>query len=252
MEPISPRLDGKNRLVIGIIKRGANRHVNREAYEVVSRISDDEWRKIALELGRYALNVSRSLRWRTRNPVELPGGETVTSIVSKAIEKLFSGEREWDPHKEPDLKKHLRGVIDSLLNHLAESLDNTMVTVAPEPDSADFPAWESGSQKRDPSVDWLVPPDRSPEAAVVQQEQAALEDRALELLIDECADDPVLMSVLEAMMDGYEKPAEISEHKGIPVKEIYNAAKRMDRKLETVRRRLAEQQSISAAERKTV
>ncbi len=226
--------------------------MNKEAYELVSRISDDEWRKIALELGRYALNVSRNLRWRTRNPVELPSGETVTSIVSKAIEKLFSGEREWDPHKEPDLKKHLRGVIDSLLNHLAESLDNTLVTVAPEPDSADFPAWESRSQKRDPSVDWLVPPDRSPEAAVIQQEQAALEDRALELLIDECGDDPVLMSVLEAMMDGYEKPAEISEHKGIPVKEIYNAAKRMDRKLETVRKRLAEQQSISAAERKTV
>ncbi len=100
---------------------------------------------------------------------------------------------------------------------------------------------------------WIAEtPDRSPEAAVIQQEQAALEDRALGLLIDECADDPVLMSVLEAMMDGYEKPAEISEHKGIPVKEVYNAAKRMDRKLETVRRRLAEGQSISAAERKTV
>ncbi len=79
-----------------------------------------------------------------------------------------------------------------------------------------------------------------------------MENRALELLIDECTDDPVLMSVLEAMMDGYEKSAEISEHKGIPVKEIYNAAKRMDRKLEMVRRRLAEEQSISAPERKTV
>ncbi len=122
--------------------------MKREAYEAVSRISADEWRNIALELERYALSVSRSLRWRTRSPVELPGGETVTSIVSKAIEKLLSGEREWDPHKEPDIKKHLCGVIDSLLNHLAESLDNTLVTVAPEPDSKDFPAWDSGSQKR--------------------------------------------------------------------------------------------------------
>lgn len=220
--------------------------MNRDAYEAVSRISDDEWRNIALELERYAISVSRNLRWRTRNPLELPGGETVTSIVSKAIEKLFSGEREWGPQNEPDIRKYLRGVIDSLLNHLAESQDNTLVTVAPEPGSTNYPAWESGSQKRDPSVDWLVPPSRSPEAALLQQEQAVVEDRALELLIEECAADAVLMAVLEAMMDGYDKPAEIAEHKGIPIKDVYNAAKRMDRKLEIVRKRLAEEQSTSA------
>lgn len=226
--------------------------MNREAYEAASRISADEWRNIALDLERYALGVSRNLRWRTRNPVELPGGETVTSIVSKAIEKLFSGEREWEPQKEPDIRKYLRGVIDSLLNHLAESQDNTLVILAPEPGSTNYPAWESGSRKRDPSVDWLVPSSRSPEVVLLQQEQAALEDRALELLIEECAEDPVLMSVLEAMMDGYEKPAEIAEDKGIPVKDVYNAAKRMERKLETVQKRLAEEQSASAAGRKAV
>lgn len=220
--------------------------MNRDTYEAVSQISDDEWRKIALELERYALSVSRNLRWRTRNPVELPGGETVTSIVSKAIEKLFSGEREWDHEREPDIRTYLRGVIDSLLNHLAESQDNTLVTVAPEPGSTNYPAWESGSQKRDPSVDWLVPPNRSPEAALLQQEQAEVEDRALELLMEECADDAVLIAVLESMMDGYDKPAEISERKGIPVKDVYNAAKRMDRKLEIVRRRLGEEHSTSA------
>lgn len=70
--------------------------MNRKANEAVCRISTDEWRGIALELERYALSVSRNLRWRTRNPVELPGGETIDSIVSKAVEKLFSGDREWD------------------------------------------------------------------------------------------------------------------------------------------------------------
>lgn len=223
-----------------------------EAYEAVSRISDNEWRDIALDLERYALSVSRNLRWRTRNPVELPGGETVTSIVSKAVEKLFSGDREWDPEKEADIRKYLRGVIDSLLNHLAESQDNTLVTVAPKPGSEDYPAWESGSRKRDPAVDWLVPPKCSPEAALLQQEQAALEDRALGLLVDECGDHPVLIAVLEAMMDGYDKPAEISKHKGIPVKDVYNAIKRLDRKLEIVRKRLAEDQKASAGGRKSV
>lgn len=110
--------------------------MNSKAYEAVCRISDEEWRDILLDLERHALSVSRALRWRTPNPIELPDGETVPSIVSKAIEKLFAGEREWDPDTEPDTKKYLRSVVDSLLNHLAESQDNTLITVAPDPGSA--------------------------------------------------------------------------------------------------------------------
>lgn len=213
--------------------------MNRKAYEAVGRISNDDWRDMAQELERYALSVSRNLRWRTRNPVELPGGETIDSIVSKAIEKLFSGDREWDPEKEPDIKKYLRGVIDSLLNHLAESKENTLLAPAPEPESPDAPAWESGSQKRDPAADWIIPARLSPLTVLLKQEEAALEDRALGLLIDESADDEVLIKVLEAKMDGADTPAEISKAKGISIKEVYNASKRLDRKLEKVRQRIA-------------
>jgi len=53
-------------------------------------------------------------------------------------------------------------------------------------------------------------------------------------------------------MDGYDKPAEIAEHQGMRVKDVYNAAKRMDRKLEIVRKRLAEEQSVSTAGRKSI
>jgi len=52
------------------------------------------------------------------------------------------------------------------------------------------------------------------------------------LLIDECGDDDILIKVLEAMMDGAEKSAEIAEATGIPIKDVYNATKRLDRKLE--------------------
>jgi hypothetical protein len=217
--------------------------MNTKAYEAVSRISSDQWLSLALELERYTFSISRNLRWRTRNAVELPGGETVDSIVSKAIEKLFSGDRDWDPEKEPDIRSYLRGVVDSLLNHLAESKDNTLVTAAPEPGSADASAWETGSPKRDPAADWLVPARPSPEAILIRQEETGLEDWALDLLIDECADDKILIEVLEAMMDGSDTPAEISKTKGIPIKDVYNAAKRLDRKLEKVRERIASEQN---------
>lgn len=223
-----------------------------KAYEVISRIADDEWRSIALELERHALSVSRNLRWRTKNALELPGGETVDSIVSKAIEKLFSGERDWDPEAQPDLRAYLKGVIDSLLNHLAQSQENTLITLVPEPGSKNAPSWEQGSSKRDPAADWLVPPSRSPEAALLLQEQTALEDRALELLIDECAEDTILIGVLEAMMDGLETPAEISKAKGLRVQDIYNATKRLDRKLELIRKRIASEQKTPAARREGV
>lgn len=223
--------------------------MNSKAYEAVSRISEDEWRDIALELEWYALSVSRNLRWRTKNVVELPGGETVDSIVSKAIEKLFRGDRDWDPEVEPDIRNYLKGVIDSLLNHLADSLENTLITPVPTPDSEDAPAWESGSTKRDPAADWLVPRQRSPEAALLERERAALEDRVLELLIDECADDKTLLGVLEAMLDGVETPGEIAKVKSIPVKDVYNATKRLDRKLETIRARIASESNVLTARR---
>ncbi len=226
--------------------------MNIKAYEAVCRISDDEWRNIAVDLTRHALSVSRRLRWRTRNVRDLPGGETVESIPSKAIEKLFSGERDWDPENEPDITKYLMSVIDSLLNHLAESHENTLMTIPPEPDSIDGPAWESGSSKRDPASDWLVPATRSPENLLIEQEQTSLEDRALELLMDECGGDEVLMKVLENMMDGYKTSAEISEAMGIPVKDVYNATKRLDRKLESVRKCIADEQNAAVAERKRV
>ena len=68
-----------------------------ETLNAISEISDEEWQQIILDLGWYAVSVSRRLRWRTKNPIDLPRGETVDSIVSKALEKLFSGDREWDP-----------------------------------------------------------------------------------------------------------------------------------------------------------
>ncbi|MEK6285607.1 MAG: hypothetical protein AABO57_07695 [Acidobacteriota bacterium] len=169
------------------------------------------------------------------------------SIVSRAIEKLFVGDRDWEPEKEPNIKNYLKGVIDSLLNHLAESKENTLLTAVPKPGSVDSTAWEGGSPKRDPAADWLVPTRPSPERTLLMQEESALKDLALDLLIDECADDDVLIEVLEAMMDGADTSAEISKAKGIPIKDVYNATKRLDRKLEKVHGRIASEQNAAVS-----
>lgn len=214
--------------------------MNPEAQAALARITEDEWKQIAVELSWYALGVSRHLRWRTRNPVELPGGETVGSIVSLAIEKVLKGERSWDPGTHPDLRKYLMDVIDSSLNHLATGADNTLL-VSLRNEGLEDSSSSLTPDRPAPREEWLSRPAASPETLLLDRERASLEDRALELLIDECEDNPVLKKMLEAMFDGYEKPGEISEAKGIPVKEIYNAAKRLDRKCELIRRRVQQE-----------
>lgn len=220
--------------------------MNSRTYDALSRITDDEWGSIARRLAHYALGVSRSLRWRTQNAEELPGGETVGSVVSKAIEKLYKGERDWNPETEPNLEKYLQGVIDSLLNHLATSQENLILTAPPDSASYETAIWEHGSPNRDPAADWLVKACDSPEAALIQREKTTIEDYALELLLEECDEDVVLMLVLEAMMDGCDKAAEISAGKGISIKDVYNATKRLDRKLEIVRKRVAQQTTLES------
>jgi hypothetical protein len=209
-----------------------------ETYNALGQITDDEWRRIILELGRYALSVSRRLRWRTENPSELPNGETIDSIVSLAIEKVISGERSWDPAVRPDLRKYLMDVIDSLLSHLAESKDNTMLARLPAEGAEQTPSLGRGFDQVEPGSAWLPQPGQSPEAELLAKEQAQLEDRAFEVLIEECDGDPVLKRMVEAIFDGRDKPSEIAEATGIPTREIYNAARRLDRKCEIVRRRL--------------
>ena len=85
-----------------------------KAKEILVGMKDEEWRKLILRLTRYAYSVSRRLRWRTRSRSELPGGESVESIVSKALEKVLAGERKWDPDRHPRLDGYLMDVVDSL------------------------------------------------------------------------------------------------------------------------------------------
>lgn len=218
------------------------------AYEILSQITP----QMIKELGIYASSVSRTFRWRTGSPTELPGGETAKSIVSKAIQLVLkgaleessgdnpspkAGSRRWDLQKHPNLKKYLMDVIDSLLYHLAHSPDNKIFTRIPDKGLGE---WEAGLKLRTADTEWLARTSRSPEELLLQRERAELEDRALDMLEEEAAGDKVLSKVIRAMRES-EGPAEASDvakATGIPIKDVYNANKRLDRKAEEVFRKL--------------
>jgi hypothetical protein len=215
------------------------------------------------ELGLYASSVSRPLRWRTENSEELPDGETDKSIVSKAINLVLkgaleepsgtdspskAGSRRWDPQKHPDLKKYLMDVIDSLLNHLADSSENKIFTRTPDKGMG---KWEAGLKPRTADTEWLARTSRSPEELLLQKERAELEDHALDMLEEEVADDKVLSKVIRAMRDS-EGPAQVSDiakATGIPIKDVYNANKRLDRKAEEVFKKIGGMRTESTKRR---
>jgi DNA-directed RNA polymerase specialized sigma24 family protein len=202
----------------------------RDAHQALAQMSEADLGKMIKELGRYALSVSRSKpRWRTDDPTHLPRGESVESIVSLAFEKVLTGERVWNPDKEPDLKIYLMGVIDSLLSHLSRHKDNTAVTAMPE--TVEHVAWRS-------AVDWQAQPLADPETALLVQEQKRYEAQAVQLLLDTSQDDPVVLHIIRAMQAGYAKAGEIAEVLGIAVTEVYNAMKRLDRKIVRTREQL--------------
>jgi hypothetical protein len=208
--------------------------MDEKTYRAVSQISSEEWRKIILRLGGYAVRVSRSLRWRTRNPLELPGGETVESIVSKAIEKLFSGVRNWNPDRPQSLEHYLMDVIDSLLNHLADSFDNKKGEGISEDDNGDQSQNLRSFQQEGVST-WA----RSPLEDLLEQEQKQREQRVLDVLMTQSEDDPALKTVLDAMRDGYENARSIAKKTGLSVDEVYVVNRRLKRMIKSLHERLS-------------
>lgn len=210
---------------------------NLKATRLMSAMTTADWKRLLLRLQWYAFSVSRPLRWRTgavTNNGALPNGETVDSIVSKAIEKVLSGERDWNPDERPDLAKYLMDVIDSLLSHLFESKDNEIFTRTRDYDDegGELPEWEYEDTNREvgPETAWLCPIRFHPEDTLIQQEEAEFAGRAVQMILEGCADDPLLIEMVRLMGNGVLKSRDLAAALAVPVGAIYNATKRLDRK----------------------
>jgi hypothetical protein len=225
--------------------------LDKQVAEALRRVTHDEWAVMIKVLTLYAKNRSRRLGWRTENTDELPGGETAASIVSKAIVMVYRGAleeqpdegqgvkaglRRWDPVKDPSLKKYLMDVIKSILNHLAEGDENRIFRRVPVDERSRD--WEGELTRPTADREWLARGAETPEEILLRKEETALRIQALDVLQDEVSDDDILYRVVISMRAGKRGPADISEDTGIPAKQVYNAAKRLDRKGAAVRMKL--------------
>jgi hypothetical protein len=210
------------------------------ARELLESTPDDEMEKMILELGCYALRIRNEYRWRTRDREALPRGETIKSVVSLALERVLAGERRWNPAQQPDFMKFMRDVIDSLINHLARSKDNALLTALPEEGGQDEISWRVESDNFRPGAEWLARSVATPEQALLDVESEERKNKAIRILLDECVADQTLTKIVGAMLGGCDHCGEIAAAVGIEVREVYNAMKRLDRRVASVSRRIAD------------
>jgi len=156
----------------------------------------------------------------------MPFGKTAEDIVTEAILKIYEGERAWSPDRNPDLLEHLKSIIDSDLNHLAEGSENRTIRTAAVLRSEN----ENGSNGVE-VIDNTSASDPSPDEEIIKQEDERQSNAFLFAFIDFLNSEKELITVVECIMDGLQKPKDIARKLTMNVLDVNNLQKKMRRRL---------------------
>jgi RNA polymerase sigma factor (sigma-70 family) len=168
-----------------------------------------------LELTNYALHRIWSLKWIL--PADtLPKGLQAQDLAKEAIKKVYSGERQWDPARNPDLVKYLKGIVKSDIGHLVRSPDHSVQR-------------DSGESQSD-GIGSCCDPNPTPEERLGAIE---LKRRILDCVSEEDGLRPVLLGLLKG-----KKPRELASELGCDRNEIYARVKKIRRWLRSAKLRI--------------
>ena len=194
---------------------------------VIQALGDDTTRQLLAKLTDYAGWKMRRVSWRgvrfKRDP-NAPGGCDAEDIVQMAVSRYLQGERNWNREACPTLLDFFRSVIDSIVSQLVNRPENKRSSPYPQ-----------ASLDEGRAVPWDAPDLRaaSPLSAVMDRDQAKAMDVAIKSVL---ANDPDAMKVWGCVAAGITKPQEIAELEDMDVKRVNNVKKRLNNKLEQVRR----------------
>src|SRR4051794_34051250 len=74
-------------------------------------LDTQDWDDIIVKLTAYVIQYCK---WKQHR---LPKGLEADDIALSAIEKLYCGERSWDPEIQPDLQNHLQSISNSIISN---------------------------------------------------------------------------------------------------------------------------------------
>lgn len=209
---------------------------------VRKRLDEADWKTIYLKLIAHAHSLARSLYWRSANKEDLAEGLGPEDLANEAIARVYEGRRNWDPDKDPDLLKFLKGsVLSSMFNELAMSADNTQTERFPEVAGEQGLVLEpiNPAPPEAKHAYHLTRRNPNPEELLQAEEEAKLRElqakTILNGLLDATKDDPEVTAILECTMEGITAPRHIAERTKIPVEKVNNAQKRLRLLMKKVR-----------------
>lgn len=173
--------------------------------EIIRLLDAHNWKESILKLTAYAVSLCGILNSAGR----LTQGLEPEDLVMEAIEKVYRGDRRWDPEKDPDLHRYLMSVVKSILSNTL-TLSETHIL--------------SGllTEKEEALPDVYADPEE--ELYVRQLDQA---------ITAAMRGDPGLCLVCKALKDGL-RPAEIAEEYALDINTVRNAQKRLGRLVDKV------------------
>lgn len=96
-------------------------------------LDNHKWEDTIVLLTAYVINLCKFHRYR------LPAQTEPEDIVMIAIDKVYAGDRNWDPSKDPDIGRYMRSVVKSILSNTisgkqitSTGLEHTVILSEPD------------------------------------------------------------------------------------------------------------------------
>lgn len=201
--------------------------------EVLRRLEEHPWEETTARLLRHALNKIGRHRWRGERRGYPPAGIEAEDVVQTVYEKLRSGRRDWKFDTHPDLFLWLRDQVDSEISNLVRSAENRK-TVREE--TLPVAVAEADRTK---NFDLLANSAATPEEELLVAEDEKRNQEFFFGLLEFMDGEEDLQKVVQTIVDGIRKPADIAQHLGVRADQIYACRKRLQRRLEEYRERRA-------------
>lgn len=175
--------------------------------DLLEHLRSQDWGRLTRKLHYYSLNhLLRFPQLQDRFNIN----NLATHFADEAIKQLWLEERAWNINYYPDVYDFLKGAVDSLRKNFLSSKEVTTTRFI-----------------SDAEEDLIVDKFNDPESKFIAKEfQQNLEEQ-IEAIFKDDLDAYMIFDRLRSAM----KPANISQDLNIPVKQVYNAIKRIERKL---------------------
>jgi|GEM_PF-3124265 len=193
-----------------------------KAVVALPELTDDQWKEIVERLTHHATCLILRHTWRGLRLDQggsVPGGIDPADLAADAIIDVIERRRNWNQVAYPDFLDFLRSVVDSLVSHLVQSLENRVARRMPPPTDAGKPAFDVAASDSDP--------------ADVCLDQDELEKFRNDL-VKEIGDDALVAGLFSCLEAGDTKPEDIAGLLDATVKDVNNAQKRLRRKATAV------------------